>query len=74
MLPLLKKGSQGYAVEHLQRTLGHVTYNGKEKLTPDGDFGWKTLKQVTLYQTDRGLAVDGEVGSDTWHELYKDAF
>lgn len=74
MLPTIKKGSKGYAVEHLQRTLNQANYKNKEKLTPDGDFGWKTLKQVTAYQSAKGLTVDGEVGPKTWRELYKDVF
>ena len=74
MLPLIKKGAKGYIVEHLQRTLYQANYSGKEKLTPDGDFGWKTLNQVTLFQKSKGLTVDGEVGGNTWRELYKDVF
>lgn len=74
MLPLIKKGSKGYVVEHLQRTLNQADYKDKKKLTPDGDFGWKTLGQVILYQKARGLAPDGEVGSNTWRSLYKDVF
>lgn len=74
MLPLIKKGSSGYAVEHLQRTLNQATYKDKKKLTPDGDFGWKTLGQVILYQKARGLTPDGEVGPNTWRSLYKDVF
>ena len=74
MLPLIKKGATGYIVEHLQRTLYQANYSGKEKLTPDGDFGWKTLNQVTLFQKAKRLTVDGEVGTNTWRELYKDVF
>lgn len=74
MLPLIKKGDKGYIVEHLQRTLYQASYKGKEKLTPDGDFGWKTLNQVTIFQKAKGLTVDGEVGTNTWRELYKDVF
>ena len=74
MLPLIKKGSKGYVVEHLQRTLNQATYKDKKELTPDGDFGWKTLGQVILYQKARGLTPDGEVGPNTWRTLYKDVF
>lgn len=58
MLPLLKKGSKGKAVEWLQIALGG--------LTVDGDFGDKTLVAVKAFQTRNGLAVDGEVGPKTW--------
>jgi murein DD-endopeptidase MepM/ murein hydrolase activator NlpD len=61
-LPILKKGSKGVAVKHLQ-TLLHIT--------ADGDYGPKTLAAVKTYQAKNGLAADGVVGPATWDKLGK---
>ena len=74
MLPLLKKGSKGNAVEHLQWMLNNTSYKDKKTLLEDGSFGYKTLNQVIFYQKARGLDPDGEVGQKTWKKLYEDVF
>ena len=74
MLPLLKKGSKGNAVEHLQWMLNNTSYKDQKELTKDGSFGFKTLNQVIFYQKARGLDPDGEVGQKTWKKLYEDVF
>ena len=66
-MPLIKKGSQGEAVEKLQQTLNGKGY----KLTEDGDFGNKTEAAVKAFQKANGLEVDGEVGPMTWGVLLK---
>lgn len=69
-LPLLKRGSTGYFVLHLQKMLNKADYAGKQTLEEDGSFGALTEAQVKLYQKDRGLEADGEVGHLTWGALY----
>lgn len=69
-MPLVKKGSTGFAVTQLQKMLNSVEYSGKQTLTVDGDFGNKTYNAVKAYQKDRGLEVDGEVGKNTWKSLF----
>lgn len=74
MLPLLKKGSQGAAVEHLQWMLNHATYKNKERLSEDGSFGNHTNSMVMAYQKAKNLTVDAEVGEKTWGSLYDNVF
>lgn len=64
-MPLIKKGSKGYAVKKLQEILNDKGY----KLTVDGDFGDKTDAAVRAYQKANHLEVDGEVGEKTWASL-----
>lgn len=66
-MPLIKKGSKGYAVKKLQQLLNDKGY----KLTVDGDFGSKTDAAVRAYQKANHLTVDGEVGEKTWWSLFK---
>ncbi|MEJ8670760.1 peptidoglycan-binding domain-containing protein [Streptomyces sp. Marseille-Q5077] len=35
----------------------------------DGEFGADTESAVRLFQSDKGLEVDGEVGPNTWAAL-----
>lgn len=74
MLPLLKKGSEGAAVEHLQWMLNKASYKNKATLAKDGSFGYKTLNQVIYFQKAYGLDPDGEVGPKTWGKLYDVVF
>lgn len=63
--PLVKKGHTNHPVHTLQyllRARGH-------SLTVDGDFGPKTDAAVRAFQRDKGLAVDGIVGPNTWTAL-----
>lgn len=58
--PLLKQGSKGEDVKHLQTLLG---------ITVDGDFGPKTAKAVKDFQTKVKLTADGIVGPYTYEAL-----
>lgn len=74
MLPLLKRGSKGKAVEHLQWMMNRATYKNKKTLGEDGDFGWNTTGRVVDFQSANGLEPDGEVGPKTWKKLYENVF
>lgn len=41
------------------------------QIVADGDFGPYTEQIVRLFQEEKGLTVDGIVGPQTWHELYR---
>lgn len=69
VLPELKKGSEGEAVEALQRILSTYGYGLGSKNPFDGSFGSKTDAAVREFQADHGLTVDGIVGAKTWAEL-----
>lgn len=62
----LRKGSTHIEVKLLQWTLNHYGL----KTTVDGFFGVATDKNVRQYQADKGLKVDGIVGTNTWAALY----
>lgn len=64
--PLLKHGSQGEAVKHLQTLLNQKVDAG---LDVDGDFGDKTERAVIYFQRTVGLDPDGKVGAYTWDKL-----
>ncbi len=68
-LPELKKGSEGEAVEALQRILSTYGYSLGSKNPFDGSFGSKTDAAVREFQADHGLTVDGIVGAKTWAKL-----
>ena len=63
---ILRKGSERIKVELLQWTLDHA---GLETAV-DGIFGAQTNRNVRQYQRDKGLKVDGIVGTYTWAALY----
>ena len=69
VLPELKKGSEGEAVEALQRILSTYGYSLGSKNPFDGKFGAKTEAAVREFQADQGLTVDGIVGAKTWAKL-----
>ena len=69
-MPTLRKGSSGSDVKELQILLIKAGYSCG-KYGTDGKFGDSTLEAVKAFQADRGLAVDGVVGTKTWTELYK---
>jgi peptidoglycan hydrolase-like protein with peptidoglycan-binding domain len=62
---VLRQGSSGGAVKILQAGLNGRGY----PLVADGAFGPGTDRAVRRFQSDRGLAVDGIVGPQTWVAL-----
>lgn len=67
-LPILKRGSSGWAVASAQGLLiGHGYSCGPDGA--DGDFGYNTQNAVTHFQTDKGLDADGVCGDQTWTRL-----
>lgn len=63
--PVVKQGDQQHPVltlQHLLRARGHL-------VTLDAIFGPKTDAAVRAFQGQKGLAVDGIVGPDTWQAL-----
>jgi peptidoglycan hydrolase-like protein with peptidoglycan-binding domain len=66
--PLLRRGASGQDVHRLQTGL-HAYATGGQGADPgpvDSDFGPKTEHAVRVYQSERGLPVDGVVGDRTW--------
>ena len=66
--PLLQRGASGADVHRLQTGL-HVYATGGQGAHPgpiDGDFGPRTEHAVRVYQSERGVTVDGVVGDLTW--------
>lgn len=65
---LVKAGQSGRMVVDVQTKLLRLGFDiGKTGV--DGFFGAETEKAVRLFQSKRGLDVDGVVGPDTWHEM-----
>src|SRR5438876_894253 len=66
--PVLASGASGPEVAALQQ--GLTVYSTEDPATDpggiDGSFGPMTESAVRAYQGDRGVAVDGVVGDDTW--------
>lgn len=65
--PVVQEGDDGplvYTIQYLLRAHG-------SGLDVDGIFGPITKNQVMAFQTDKGLTVDGIVGSQTWKALVK---
>jgi len=67
--PLLRKGSQGEAVERMQALLIAWNVNALPVWGADGEFGAETRSWVKKFQQARGLERDGIVGPLTWAEL-----
>ena len=63
--PLVRQGDQEHPVQTLQYLLRARGHN----LTVDGIFGASTDAAVRAFQQQRGLAVDGIVGPNTWSAL-----
>lgn len=67
-LNLCKTGNSGPMVKTIQRILNCYGYKGADgkAISVDGDFGANTAYAVKSLQAKLGVAVDGEVGKDTW--------
>ncbi|WP_296771784.1 3D domain-containing protein [Selenomonas sp.] len=63
---LVKEGSTGDAVRHVQRLL---IEQGYLKGAADGDCGPLTVAAIEKFQEDRGLTVDGVCGDGTYYYL-----
>src|SRR5919202_3433951 len=63
--PIVRQGDQ----EHPVRTLQYLLRARGQSIAADGIFGPKTEAAVRDFQGDRGLAVDGGVGPNTWSAL-----
>lgn len=63
---ILREGSARIEVKLLQWTLNQYGL----QTTVDGIFGPATKQNVRKYQADKGLKVDGVVGTNTWAALY----
>lgn len=64
--PVLAKGVAGDPVTRLQERLGQL---GFDPGGIDGQFGPNTDAAVRAFQQNRGIAVDGIVGPETWNKL-----
>jgi murein L,D-transpeptidase YcbB/YkuD len=64
---VLKQGSKGYNVAIVQFKLAREGYDVG---TVDGIAGSKFDKAVKAYQKNKGLLVDGKVGTSTWNKLF----
>jgi peptidoglycan hydrolase-like protein with peptidoglycan-binding domain len=62
VLPTLSLGSQGRAVQYLQRYLNLLGAD----LSEDGVFGPSTRQAVITFQAQAGVRQDGIVGPVTW--------
>lgn len=65
-MPIVRKGSQGTAVEVLQARVNQIM---NAKLSVDGAFGPATESAVKSFQHRAGLTADGIVGPGTWRAL-----
>lgn len=65
-LASFRRGDDGQEVLSIQKRLVELNYSIK---SIDGDFGPETENAVRSFQTDRGLEVDGIVGSATYRAL-----
>ena len=63
---VLSRGASGSVVTALQNGLKRYSTPATDPGAVDGDFGPKTETAVKAYQQDRGVAVDGIVGDQTW--------
>lgn len=66
---VLRRGSVGPAVAHLQTLLRDLGYMTADVPTAAQKFGDATERAVRAFQRDQGLQVDGVVGPRTWVRL-----
>lgn len=69
MLPTLKRGAKGNRVRQLQASLVYVYGIDVGPTGADGDFGPATEQATRVFQARVSIAVDGQVGHDTWWSL-----
>lgn len=69
-LNMLSKGSKGNSVKALQLILIGNGYSCGS-YGADGDFGSATDSAVRRFQRNKGIGVDGIVGTNTWTKLLK---
>ncbi|MGN0975273.1 MAG: peptidoglycan-binding protein [Gemmiger sp.] len=69
---VLREGSRGPDVSLVQRWLNGLRgrWPAIRRLAVDGRYGANTASAVRTFQLLTGLSEDGEVGEDTWNELY----
>jgi peptidoglycan hydrolase-like protein with peptidoglycan-binding domain len=63
--PLVRQGDQ----QHPVKTLQYLLRARGRSLTVDGIFGTRTDAAVRAFQQQKGLAVDGIAGPNTWSAL-----
>ena len=63
--PLVRRGDQ----QHPVKTLQYLLRGRGRNLTVDGIFGPSTDAAVRAFQQQKGLAVNGVVGANTWSAL-----
>lgn len=73
-LRILGIGDEGNDVANLQACLEREGYDLSDYGGADGIFGEGTEYAVKAYQRDHDLAVDGEVGTQTWESLFRVKF
>lgn len=72
-MKVIKRSNRGKEVVDVQTRLTRLKFRlGREGV--DGVFGPATERAIKLFQKNRGLAVDGIVGEETWHELVKASY
>jgi peptidoglycan/xylan/chitin deacetylase (PgdA/CDA1 family)/peptidoglycan hydrolase-like protein with peptidoglycan-binding domain len=64
--PFIRRGSTGSDVIYLQLSLTKLGYKPG---AADGIFGPQTEQAVKLFQSNKGLVVDGIVGNNTWNAI-----
>lgn len=68
ILPTLKRGDKGKAVESMQAVLIVKGYSCGRSMS-DGDFGVATLKAVNDFKADHNLPINGVCDDDMWKVL-----
>lgn len=68
MEDILREGAKGVQVRGAQQLLNERVHP-IPRLALDGDFGPRTQAAVLLFQHQRTLLEDGEIGDDTWRAL-----
>lgn len=68
---VLKEGDVGIAVNKMQAYLNMFQDRGfiKQRITPDGVYGPRTIQGVKEYQQYSNIPVDGIIGNATWDAI-----